>query len=354
MSIFFFLAIVLIVFAIQYRAFLRLHPSNTLNFVKYLLLVLLAGKLLQTGLPASVPMVIGGIEMQFGGDGFSGMYGTFMSDFMSMPPSPYITLLLIIAIELVAGVSARLYLRARPSVREAFQVALANWWANLVVFVAAPLFICSIVQAMASETKVYEGSSKPPPISIYNFAAPAMLVYGMPQRVQSAMTAPLGSATKSYWDRNDGRDVYLQDVAGAAMPWFLLSAILALIVFVNQRAAADRDAKNGSTVVSIPLQRPKVRELLLGGLFSTAAGAPSSPIARLKLLPWRAKVMLLFCLVFGMLGVASLAFQTVYAQWNGAIVGVFMVMVFFGFVVLFLFLVACIALASYAGRKRNS
>lgn len=45
MSVTRWLALAVIVFAIQYRAFLRIRPSGTLNFVKYLLLVLLGGKL---------------------------------------------------------------------------------------------------------------------------------------------------------------------------------------------------------------------------------------------------------------------------------------------------------------------
>ena len=359
-------ALALAIFAVQYRMFLRLHPSGTLGFVKYLLLVLLATKLAQVGLSASVPIALGGFEMQLGSGGFNGEMGAFLADFMATPPSPFIVLFLIIVIELVAGVSARGYLWMQPATREAVRTAAAQWWANLVVFVAVPVVVFGGVQLLFTSGVIrvsappswhggiwagdLRSSQVKPTIHIYDFVAPAMQVYGAPQHLFSGAAGRLGLNENRPASHLDQQTVTRHVVSDAA-PWFLLSALLPFFGLLSARAAQ----------MPTP-SRPKVRDLLIGTAFAAAASTGSASSAgpagsvglliRIARLPWRGKAVLAVGFGLGVLGVLSVLIQVLFAQMMTGISGVISGVVVLGAVVLFLILVGAVVMAQHLGRKK--
>jgi hypothetical protein len=345
-------ALAVAVFAVQYRAYLRLHPSGTLGFVKYLLVVLLTTKLAQIGLSAAVPVVLGGFEMQLGSGGFEGEIGAFLVDFMATPPSPFIALFLIIMIELTAGESARVYLWMQASTREAVHSAAAQWWANLVVFVAVPFVVFGGIQLLMASTVVrvsaspswgggvFAGdyrSSQAKPIHIYDFVVPAMQVYGAPQRVLSGVAGRVGLIENRQAPQLE-QQTTMRDVVSDAAPWFLLSALLPLFGFLS--ASTPRVATS----------RPKVRDLLIGTAFGAAASTGLA--SRLGRLPWRGKAVLAVGFGLGVLGVLSVLLQAVFAQMMTGISGVISGVAVLGAVVLFLILVGVVVLAQQLGRKK--
>lgn len=379
----------LAIFAVQYRTFLRLHPSGKLGFVKYLLLVLLAAKLAQVGFSASVPFEIGGFEMQRGG--FSDGIGVFLADFMATPPLAFIALFLIIVIELVAGVSARGYLWMQPTIREAVHAAAqwwmqpnireavhaaaAQWWANLVVFVAVPVVVFGGVQLLLASGVIRESapppswngsvfsadlpSSEARPIHIYDFVVPAMRIYNAPQRILWGATNSVG-LNENRQAPQLNRHAVVRDVINNAAPWFLLSGLLALFGLLNaapwfllNELLSLYGLRNANAPAPATPSRPKVRDLLIGTAFGAAESADSA--SRLARLPWRGKAVLAFGFGLVILGVSSVLIEAFLAQFVGIVGGIKLLMLL-GVVVLFLIFVGAVVIAvviaRHLGRKR--
>lgn len=169
-----------------------------------------------------------------------------------------------------------------------------------------------------------------------------MHAYGVPQVVLSVI-AQAGGLGGCDVVRDSTQYAVLRDVVRDATPWGFLSALLPLFGWLK------RGAESGATPI-----RPRVRDLLFGAVCSADGQLPLSSRARWARLPWRGKAVLLFGLMFGMLGVVSLFIEALFARFTRGIFENFRAIYLLVSVVAFLFVVGCMLLVDNFLRKNKS